>query len=443
MSAAMANFFNTMLISLESIMLFILASGFFERKRSALFTFVSLCTVAAINCLIIYIFGSNVFLKYVLIFIPLSLWVLIVYRTSIIKCMFPVVFLMAYLTLMDTFAMSLVSTTTGTASQVLLKTPDSYYMICFFTKAFELFVILIIRTWLRRYFSNIYLSLADWLKVLFFPLSILLVSIYLLRIYYLAPEMSYELVICNAILLVLDVISILVLSYLERQQAAVKDNIILRQNMKTQIDNVEAWQKAYDGQRKQTHDFQNQLLVIHGLVEQQEQKEKILSYIESLQPMESLGTMLVRTHRTAVDIILNQKFYIAENRGIRFTTQLDDLTSFPLPDDALISVLSNLVDNAIEAAEKLENGQNRFISLKMKVEPEAAFLHIENSTAQPVHIVNNRVQTTKKNPIEHGYGLQNVTSILERYKSIYHLDYDKDTEVFLFSAQIPMDKGEA
>ena len=79
----------------------------------------------------------------------------------------------------------------------------------------------------------------------------------------------------------------------------------------------------------------------------------------------------------------------------------------------------------------------------MKVEPDAAFLHIENSTAQPVHIVNNRVQTTKKNPIEHGYGLQNVTSILERARSIYYLNYDKDMKIFSFSAQIPIEQGGA
>lgn len=443
MSAAMANFFNTMLISLESIMLFILASGFFQRRRNIVFTAISFCAILAVDCIIIYLFGFIVALKYVLLMLSMALWMFVIFKTSLIKCFFPAAFLLAYLTLMDNVVIALLGMTMGKSTQELWRTPESYYMVCYFTKIAELFGIVIIRTWLRKHFTNECSGFLDWLKVLFFPLSILLVSVYLVRIYYLAPEISRELVICNAILLVLDVISILVLSYLERQQAAVKDNIILRQNMKTQLDNVEAWQKAYDGQRKQTHDFQNQLLVIHGLVEQQEQKEKILSYIESLQPMESLGTMLVRTHRTAVDIILNQKFYIAENRGIRFTTQLDDLTGFPLPDEALISVLSNLMDNAIEAAEKLENGQNRFISLKMKVEPDAAFLHIENSTAQPVHIVNNKVQTTKKNPIEHGYGLQNVTSILEKYKSIYHLNYDKDTEVFSFSAQIPMDKGEA
>ena len=424
-------------------MLFILTSGFFERKKSALFAGVYSFICILSLCFMVYLTGNNIILKYIITSCLLILWIWAVYGISIVKCIFPVAFLMTYLTVFDNSILGISSNIMGTETNKILNIPEVYYLVCFFAKIVELLGIVIIRTWLNRHFKTIYLTMLDWVRVIAFPMAILLVSFYLLRIYYLAPEMSYELAICNAILLVLDVISILLLSYLERQQETIKDNIILRQNMKTQLDNVEAWQKAYDGQRKQTHDFQNQLLVIHGLVEQQEQKEKLLHYIESLQPMESLGTMLVRTHRTAVDIILNQKFYIAENRGIRFTTQLDDLTSFPLPDDALISVLSNLMDNAIEAAEKLENGQNRFISLKMKVESDAAFLHIENSTAQPVHIVNNKVQTTKKNPIEHGYGMQNVTSILERYKSIYHLNYDKDMKVFSFSAQIPMYKGEA
>lgn len=438
MSAMMANFFNTMLISLESIMLFILASGFFQRRKSLAFTIFSFCLATASTCLFIYLFGSIFFLKYVIVFLTLALWVFVAFETSIIKCMFPAAFLLAYLSLVDNIVITLVSSTVGRTSQELLGTPESYYMICFLTKTVELLGIVIIRTWVRRRFANAYLSLLDWIKVLFFPLSILLVSVYLLRIYYLAPEISHELVVCNAILLGLDVVSILVLSYLERQQEAVKDNIILRQSMKNQLDNVEAWRKAYDGQRKQTHDFQNQLLVIHGLVQQQVPKEKILRYIESLQPMEVWGATLVQTHRTAVDIILNQKFYIAENRGIRFTAQLDDLSSFPLPDDALISVLSNLADNAIEACEKIEEKQSKFISLKMKVEPGAAFIYIENPTASPVHIVNNRVLTTKKNPMEHGYGLQNVASILERYDSIFLLNYNENTKVFSFSAQIPM-----
>lgn len=137
-----------------------------------------------------------------------------------------------------------------------------------------------------------------------------------------------------------------------------------------------------------------------------------------------------------MDIILNQKFAIAKSRNIRFTFQLDDLSAFPLADDALITVLSNLIDNAIEASEKIEDPQARFISLKMRVEPQAAFLYIENTTAEPVLIQNNRILTTKKNPLEHGYGLQNVISVLNQNHALYLLNYDSEAHIFSFSAQI-------
>lgn len=374
--------------------------------------------------------------KYVLLAVLFALWVFFVHDASLIKSCFPSVFLMTYLTVIDNVVLALVSTIMGKEAQELIGRPESYYLICFFTKTLELFGIVIIRTWLGRHFSNAYLSVFDWLRVSAFPLAILFVSVYLLRIYYLDPSLSYELAICNAILLVLDLVSILILSYLEQQQEAVRDNIILRQNMKTELDNIEAWKKAYDGQRKQTHDFQNQLLVIYGLVKEQAPKEEILAYIKRLQNVELPGTMMVKTHRAVVDIILNQKYAIAESREICLQSQLDDLSAFPLPDDALIIVLSNLIDNAIEACSKIENADERFISLKMKVEQMAAFLYIENPTKEPVHIVNNKIVTTKKNPLEHGYGLQNIASVLEQNNAVYLLNYNEDKHIFSFSAQI-------
>ncbi len=440
MSVAVANFFNVALILLEDCMLFILASGFFQRKRSNVYTAISFILTSLLSCAIIFFFGNIVLVKYVLLTALLALWVFFVYNTSLIKSCFPSVFLMTYLTVIDNAVLALVSTIMGKEAQELIGTPESYYLICFFTKTLELFGIVIIRTWLGRHFSNAYLSVFDWLKVSAFPLAILFVSVYLLRIYYLAPSLSYELAICNAILLVLDLVSILILRFLEQQQKAVRDNIILRRNIKTELDNIEAWRKAYDGQRKQTHDFQNQLLVIYGLVKEQAPKEEILAYIKRLQNVELPETMMVKTHRTVVDIILNQKYAIAESREIRLLFQLDDLSAFPLPDDALIIVLSNLIDNAIEACSKIENADERFISLKMKVEQMAAFIYIENPTREPVHIVGNRIVTTKKNPLEHGYGLQNITSVLEQNNAVYLLNYNKDNHVFSFSAQIAIDQ---
>ena len=131
MSAAMANFFNTMLISLESIMLFILASGFFQRKRNIVFTCISFFVVLAIDCIIIFLFGFNVALKYGLLLLSMALWTFAIYKTSLIKCFFPAAFLLAYLTLMDNVVIALLGMTMGKSTQELWRTPESYYMVCY------------------------------------------------------------------------------------------------------------------------------------------------------------------------------------------------------------------------------------------------------------------------------------------------------------------------
>lgn len=438
MSQTVFNILNVALILLEACMLLILTDGFFNRKRSAVFTGASFGAVVLINCILIYFVGHNLAAKLSSTSVFFIVWIYCCYDVSPIKCLFPVSVWLAFLGIGDNAILSMLSVLLDKAISELVAEPSSFYLICFSTKIVELLGIVIIHTWMKRNFTQAYSGFFVWLRVMAFPAGSLLISVLLLRIYYNAPEMSWELMICNAVVLLVDILSIFLLNYLEKQQEAIRDNIILRQNMKTELDNVEAWRRAYDGQRKQTHDFKNQLIVIQGLVQQQVPAEEVLGYIERLQSVQIPGNMIVKTHRTVVDIILNQKYAIAESLGIQFTTQLDDLSDFPLKDDALITVLSNLIDNAIEACEKLGDTRSKKISLKMKVEPQAAFIYIENQTAAPVQIVNNRILTTKKNPMEHGYGLQNIISVLEKNKAIYLLNYDEQTQVFSFSAQIPL-----
>lgn len=437
MSQFVVFLYNTALIILEDCMLLLLAMGLFSKKRTSLVVGISFLTLIILSCVLLFCLEPAGLVKIALSVVLLSTWLLLCYEASWQKAVFAVLFWLAYLTVGDNGFLALTSAITGKSQLELLSDPNSYFLLCFSSKTAELLGIVILRTWLRSHFSNVRITFSDWLRVIIFPTAMLAASAFLSRIYFNAPEMAAELTACDAIVLLVDFVSVFLMNYLERQQEISRDNIILRQSMKTQLDNVEAWRKAYDGQRKQTHDFQNQLLVIHGLVQQQAPYEEVLQYIEQLQHIEPPSAMLVKTHRTAVDIIINQKYAIAESCNIRFVTQLDDLSGFPLPDDALITILSNLIDNAIEACEKIGEDQDRWITLKMRVEPSASFLYIENSTGSPVKIQDNRVITTKGNAAEHGYGLQNVFAVLEQYSSIFLLEYHESKYSFSFSAQIP------
>ena len=136
-------------------------------------------------------------------------------------------------------------------------------------------------------------------------------------------------------------------------------------------------------------------------------------------------------------MILNQKISEAKSQKINVKTQLDDLMGFPLPDDALVVVLSNLLDNALEACVKIPNECARSITVKMKVGDDSSLLCIENTTSEPVIIRSGIISTTKKSPVEHGFGLKNVCAALDQYNASYVVDYQSDGSKFCFIAQIP------
>lgn len=438
MTIAVANILNIALVFLEYTMLYILINGLFESKRPLVAEILSFILAASVNCVVMVFFWDHFWIKNSALAATMIIWMLFSFRVSFVKCLFPVLFWLAYLMICDSSMISLLGSIIGGKITIVLNDPDSYYLVSLSIKTVELFGITILNIWLKHHLEHNAASVSDWLRVLIFPLTTLVMSIMLLRIFYLYPSAAHELLICNAVLLVLDATSIFILSYLEQQRKKAKDQLILRRSMKAALESVETWKKAYEQQRKQTHDFKNLLIVLRGFAEREPSRSEMIDYIERLQHFDIANSTMINTHRTAVDIILNQKLAVAERVNIRFMPQLDDLSNFPLPDDELIIVLSNLIDNAIEACEKIEDDRQRYIRLNMKVEQQSSYLRIENPTASPVEIRNNRIVTTKTKTAEHGYGIQNMIAVLERHSAYYLYEYNEHERTLSFTLQLMM-----
>ena len=438
MTITVANILNTALVFLEYTMLYFLINGLFESRRPLAAEILSFIIAASVNNVVIYFSRDIVWIKICTLAVTIIIWMLFSFRVSFVKCLFPVLFWLAYLTICDSSMISLLGSIIGDKITIALNDPDSYYLISLSIKTVELFGITILNIWLKHHFEHNAASVSDWLRVLIFPLTTMVMSLMLIRIFYLYPLAAHELLMCNAILLVLDVTSIFILNYFEQQRKKEKDQLILRRSMKAALESVETWKNAYEQQRKQTHDFKNLLIVLRGFAERETSRSEMIDYIERLQHFDTANSTMINTHRTAVDIILNQKLAVAERVNIRFMPQLDDLSKFPLPDDEFIIVLSNLIDNAIEACEKIEDDRQRFIRLNMKVEQQSAYLRIENPTAAPVEIKNNRIVTTKAKTAEHGYGIQNMIAVLERHSAYYLFEYNEHDRTLSFTLQLMM-----
>lgn len=435
MNNALFMLLNMFMIALESIMTILLTNSLFKRRYSKKIHALLATALVVTHNLLLFFISTFSLPKLGLLLILMVLWIKITYRTELGKCVFEAFLLLSYWTIVDN-SFIIGSTVLGHGDvQLLSENPYAYYTICYCAKIIEFLGLRILCFWIKNRLSAQEASWTDWLRTLFFPVATLLISLFLAQILYLIPEQAFNLLVCTLILLLADIVSIFLLEHMEKQQAALRDNVILRQNLRQERDGIAAWMDAYKEQRRQSHDFQNQLAVLYGMLESNASREDFSQYLENLLNVELPITLYINTHRSVADVLLSQKSAIAKSKDIKFSTELDDLSVFTLPDDALVIVLSNLLDNAIEACEKISNADRRYILLKMRCEKDASYLYIENSTAEFVKIQDNRVVIPKGHPIERGYGLQNIATMLDRYNAMYAIEYRDADSVFCFSAQ--------
>ena len=97
-------------------------------------------------------------------------------------------------------------------------------------------------------------------------------------------------------------------------------------------------------------------------------------------------------------------------------------------------MLSNLLDNAIEACEKVQ--EERIIRLKLVREEKEMVVSVQNRVNEPVHIDQNGIiPTIKRDKRNHGIGLRNVQRVLDKYQGMGRKRYEDGW--FYYTAIIP------
>ena len=121
----------------------------------------------------------------------------------------------------------------------------------------------------------------------------------------------------------------------------------------------------------------------------------------------------IKTGNNALDIIFTEKSLLCYKNNIRFTCIADGkLLSF-MDDVDAYSLFGNLVDNAIEALK--DEAQKRVISLIIKGQGDFVSISIQNFFSKQLRFENGLPITTKKDKNYHGYGMQSIKMICEKY----------------------------
>lgn len=135
----------------------------------------------------------------------------------------------------------------------------------------------------------------------------------------------------------------------------------------------------------------------------------------------------INTGNNVVDAIISSKAAVCESKGIVFTYHIEPLEEIKIDTVDLSSLLSNLLDNAIEAAEKTANGYIKIDIFKYKAYYDIC---VENSFMGNDSIVHNglRLLSTKSGDVMHGYGTQIIEDIARKYDG--DSTWNADGEIF-------------
>lgn len=179
------------------------------------------------------------------------------------------------------------------------------------------------------------------------------------------------------------------------------------------------------------HDYHNHLQNLKAKLKKQETHESI-QYLDELEHELNDIRQLVESGNTNMDAILNSKLSLAVNKGIEINVKAQVPSSISVSDTDICALLGNLVDNAMEACEKLE--QDIFIRLYIGTYKGQLYISCSNATSEVVRKMDEEYITSKRG--NHGYGLKRMNLIVEKYGG--SVNRKNEPGVFITEILLPM-----
>jgi len=123
---------------------------------------------------------------------------------------------------------------------------------------------------------------------------------------------------------------------------------------------------------------------------------------------------IVQTSNRGLNVVIYEYQLKCISKDIELICLLDGDTLSFMKSHHVYSLLSNLIDNSIEAVEHLSKDKRR-IHLKINKVGSNTIISLSNYVAKPVDIHGHLVPTTKKDHAKHGYGMRSIEQIVRRY----------------------------
>ena len=231
-------------------------------------------------------------------------------------------------------------------------------------------------------------------------------------------------------MLVLNILLFILLDNVVRRENDIRNKEMLLEQTEHLNQMYHSLSEEREKQKARSHDYMNHLNVMLMLAREGKVDEEI-RYIEDQLGKEIQSVDIIDTGNTLINAVLNIKYVEAKEKGIIIPFIADNLTGLKISDSDLVTILTNVLDNAIEAVQKCE--EKRLI---FKIIKDYDTLIIDSSNPYIGQLDEDSLVTTKIDKDNHGFGLANIRKTVEANNGNCFIDTQGG--IFHISIAIPL-----
>ncbi len=160
------------------------------------------------------------------------------------------------------------------------------------------------------------------------------------------------------------------------------------------------------------HDLKHQIAAIRS----EAGKADFEGHLTELEDSINEYSTVIECGNQTVDIVLTEKNILCLPHKVKFSYMIDGSLFNFLTDREIYSLFGNALDNALEAASKVEDPARRMISLKSNSRSGMVVLQVENTYEGERTAEENGLFRTTKSGSGHGFGLRSIEHIAEKHQ---------------------------
>lgn len=189
-------------------------------------------------------------------------------------------------------------------------------------------------------------------------------------------------------------------------------------------------QNMYRQMQEWRHDYRNHIQNMKNRLDGDQ--GELEQYLDELANDLTQTDTSIQTGNVMADAVLNSKLSVAEQKSIQLNVKAHIPKGIEMTDVEMCSVLGNLLDNAIEACEKLPCDK-RFLRVYIDKFKGQFYLSVQNSSPS-IQRDKGIFRTTKAGT--HGFGLFRIDRIAKKYGGYVNRQYEEG--VFATELLLPL-----